>query len=93
MLDLARTGDAIAIDVRRQAAQELCGLVLAVQRALKLPVQHLPVAVAGGVLLHSHELKQELVESLAEAGVGSDLINVPNPVAGAVTLASDSIAV
>lgn len=92
VLNLAQAGDAVALQIRHRAATELCQLVLAVQQTLQLPANSLPVAIAGGVLLHSPELKGDLIEKLTTANVACDLISVPHPVAGAVTLASDLVA-
>jgi N-acetylglucosamine kinase-like BadF-type ATPase len=79
-------GDALALSILNEAAFELAESVRAVYRSLgSVP---LPLILSGGVILHGKVLAQAFRRACNTLGlVFTEMIEVPEPVAGAVMLA------
>lgn len=84
VLTAAAEEDALATFLLDRAAQDLVSMVAAAAGALKL--HEFPVAMTGGLLVHSAVYRALVVAKLRERQVG-EIHVVPDPVAGAVTLA------
>jgi N-acetylglucosamine kinase-like BadF-type ATPase len=90
ILETAERGDTVAVRIVASAANELADMVAAVVRSLALEREQYALALTGGVLIHSANLRSELAKCLAtrQCAPGS-VQSVPEPVSGAVHLARD----
>lgn len=89
VLGCAQAGDSAALQIQNDAAAHLAGFAAAAARKLAL-TGPLPCAMAGGLLTHSHALR-DAVMAQARAG-GLDLapvVVVEEPAVGAVALARE----
>ncbi len=86
----AARGDALALSILNEAAFELAESVRAVYRSLgSVPV---PLILSGGVILHGKGLAEALRRACETLGlVFTEMIEVPEPVAGAVMLARELV--
>jgi N-acetylmuramic acid 6-phosphate etherase len=84
VLAAAAEGDGLATSLLDRAAQDLANMVIAAAGALKL--REFPVALTGGLLVHSPVYRDMVVARLREHPV-EEIGVVPDPVAGAVKLA------
>ncbi len=90
---VAGAGDAVALDIVRRLAGEVCVMALSALRRLGLDGQPVPVALGGGVLAaRDPVLTAELTKRFAaEAALGTPRIVEIPPVAGAALLGLDRI--
>ena len=65
VLTLATAGDQAARRIEADAARELALAVTTVARTLNFPLGALPLAFAGGVLVHHERLRALVVEGVA----------------------------
>jgi N-acetylmuramic acid 6-phosphate etherase len=92
VLAAAEEGDAVAAELVTQAAGELAGLVAAVVRQLGLPPQEVPLALAGGLLVHSIPYRQAVLRGLASLALYADPVTpVPEPAEGALRIAQEVV--
>jgi N-acetylglucosamine kinase-like BadF-type ATPase len=89
----AGAGDAVALDIVRRLAGEVCVMALSALRRLGLDGQPAPVVLGGGVLAaRDPVLTAELAKRFAaEATLGTPCIVEVPPVAGAALLGLDRI--
>lgn len=87
VVQLAHDGDAIAQRLLEQAANDLTTTIIAVARALDLPVKKIPLALTGGLLLETASLRARVVALARERGYRFDATLVKEPVRGAIKLA------
>jgi N-acetylglucosamine kinase-like BadF-type ATPase len=88
VLQTAEMADDVALNLVHQAADSLVRAVVAVSRALHIETESFPLAVTGGLVLHSAFLQSELHAALRKQNCHASPIEwVPHPVAGAVRLA------
>ena len=66
VLALAAEGDALAQSIEADAARELALAVTTVARALDFPPGPLPLAAAGGVLVHHERLRALVIERIGD---------------------------
>jgi len=89
--DSAALGDPIASRILDQAADELADMLAAVAVALQFAEEPFPLALAGGLILGSTELRDRLLASIRRIGLNPCGIQpVGEPVAGAVRLAASA---
>jgi N-acetylglucosamine kinase-like BadF-type ATPase len=90
---VAGAGDAVALDIVRRLAGEVCVMALSALRRLGLDGQPVPVVLGGGVLAaRDPVLTTELTKRFAaEAMLGTPRIAPIPPVAGAALLGLDRI--
>jgi N-acetylmuramic acid 6-phosphate etherase len=87
----AEAGDAVAAGILDRAADDLAALIESVARQLCAGTHPVPLALAGGLLVHSALLQDRLVECVGRRGVIVETIGlVPDPVAGAVMIARNA---
>lgn len=89
----AEAGDAVAGQILDEAATDLAAMCLAVARQLGFTAAPAPLhlALAGGLLIHAPTIRERLTHELRKQGcVQLEIHLVPDPVAGAVRLASES---
>lgn len=85
--------DPVAVGIIRDAATVLTQIVGAVVRKLQVQDRPVPLALAGGVLLHHPKFRQLLCDELAANRLHfSPTSTVRDPVAGALTIALRAIA-
>ena len=88
ILGAADKGDPVALQLVEQAAHELASLVAAVARTLGMASQPLPLAIAGGVILHSLSYQQAVLQGLADLGLRAEPVTpVPEPATGSLRIA------
>ena len=75
----------------RPAGVALAEMVMAVAGSLDFPKQNLPLALAGGFLLHTEEVERGLLDALALKGYELKITRVQEPVRGAVILAEKQL--
>ena len=84
----AQRGDAVSQQILQQAARDLAAMVAAVAEKLGFAQEPFPLALAGGVLLMSQDIRHRLECRMASRGLRSDpTAVVTDPVVGAVKLA------
>lgn len=84
----AAQGDTVAQEILHEAAGELAAMVAAVARKLEFSSGPFPLALAGGAMLGSHELRRSLCVHLDALGLNADpMADVADPVVGAVRCA------
>lgn len=86
VIEVAESGDAVAVDIVRRAGKELAKAVVAVQRQLVLP-SPVPVALAGSMIVRGVPLQQALRTALDEYGVAATFYLVHDPAEGAMRIA------
>lgn len=88
VLDAAAEGDAVALAVVNEQSSELAKTAAGAVRNHGLAANGFPVALAGGVLLHSETYRTRFLETLHSLGLAPGPVAlVPDPAAGAVVLA------
>jgi N-acetylglucosamine kinase-like BadF-type ATPase len=88
VLDAAQEGDAVAKDVVETQARELGRTAAGAVKNHELPMTGIPVALAGGVLLHSPLYRSIFLDELRVQGIHAGAVTlVPDPATGAVALA------
>lgn len=88
VVQVAEAGDAVAGNLIERAAADLATLVDVVARQLALGANPFPLALTGGLLLGSKQLRDELARQLAALELSADPMTlVAEPVQGAVRLA------
>jgi N-acetylmuramic acid 6-phosphate etherase len=88
VLQAAAEGDQLALRIIRHEASELALTAYTAVKNHGLPMQDLPIALAGGVFLGSEVYRNLFLQALRGYGVESDLVQlVPDPAVGAVVLA------
>lgn len=88
VLDAAQEGDAVAKDVVETQARELGRTAAGAVKNHELPMTGIPVALAGGVLLHSPLYRSIFLDELCVQGIHAGAVTlVPDPATGAVALA------
>jgi len=93
LFEAAEAGDAVALDLVRRQAEEVCLMVLSAMRRLGLTDQPVPVALGGGVLAARDPLlTSEITKRLADEAPLAEprIVDVP-PVVGAALLGLDHI--
>ena len=93
LFEAAEAGDAVAQDLIRRQAAEVCRMALSAMRRLDLTDQPVPVALGGGVLAARDPLlTAEITKRLAEDAPFAEprIVDVP-PVVGAALLGLDRI--
>jgi N-acetylglucosamine kinase-like BadF-type ATPase len=93
LLEVASAGDAVALDVVRRQAAEICAMALSAMRRLGLGDQPVPVVLGGGVLTARDPLlTAEIAKRLADEVPLAEprIVEIP-PVAGAALLGLDRI--
>ncbi len=93
LLEVAGSGDAVALDIVRRLAAEVCVMALTAMRRLGLSDQPVPVALGGGILaardpLLTAEITRRLAGEAPRAA--PRIVDIP-PVAGAALLGLDHI--
>ena len=89
VLDAAQEGDAAALQLVATGAKDLAPMVTVLCDKLLLPKGGLPLALAGSFLLKSPLVRERLLYELCSLrGFQLRVTDVPDPVLGAVTLAS-----
>lgn len=84
----ADEGDGVAQQIVDEAAGDLACMVAAVARKLDLPTPRFPLALAGSMLLGSHNLRERLKTRIGLLGLLPDPVaEVSEPVVGALRLA------
>ena len=90
VLQAAADGDAVARQIREQAAQDLSALAEAVARSLDLPHCGYRLVFSGGILQHHTPLREAVIWNLAQFERAPQATTVvDDPAAGAVLLAQD----
>lgn len=92
VVECSRDADLVAGRILDQAADDLSAMVEAVARRLDLGQPGFPLALSGGMLLASAEMRERLAKSLERRGLTPGVVLVPQPVFGAVCLAQDLVA-
>jgi N-acetylmuramic acid 6-phosphate etherase len=88
VLDAAAEGDETALNVVRRQAEELAMTAFSAVNNNNLPFDNLPIALAGGVLLHSETYRNIFINKLKSLSISPGKINlVPDPAVGAIVLA------
>ncbi|MCU0703570.1 MAG: N-acetylmuramic acid 6-phosphate etherase [Fimbriiglobus sp.] len=88
VLELAEGGDEISEEIVKQQARELALTAAGAVKANGLPIQGLPVALAGGVLTNSQLYRRHFLDGLRTAGIEPGGVQlVTEPAVGAVVLA------
>jgi N-acetylglucosamine kinase-like BadF-type ATPase len=93
LFEAAEAGDAVAVDLVRRQAAEVCRMALSAMRRLDLTGQPVPVALGGGVLAARNPLlTAEITKQLAEESPLAEprIVDVP-PVLGAALLGLDRV--
>jgi N-acetylglucosamine kinase-like BadF-type ATPase len=93
LLEVAAAGDALALDVVRRLAAEVCAMAFSAMRRLGLGDQPVPVVLGGGVLTARDPLlTAEITKRLADEVPLAEprIVEIP-PVAGAALLGLDRI--
>jgi N-acetylglucosamine kinase-like BadF-type ATPase len=93
LFEVARHGDAVALDIVRRQAREVCVMAAAAMRRLGLGGQPVPVVLGGGVLTARDPLLTSEIASrfAVDAPLATwRIVDVP-PVAGAALLGLDHI--
>ncbi len=93
LFEAAEAGDAVAVDLVRRQAAEVCLMALSAMRRLGLEDQPVPVALGGGVLAARDPLlTAEITKRLAEDAplAKPRIVDVP-PVVGAALLGLDHL--
>ena len=84
----AGRGDAVALNILQSAADSLASLVIAVAIKLQIASNPFSLGMAGGMLVHTAELRERLLAKLKADGIALAAVSVVDqPVAGAVMLA------
>lgn len=84
----ADDGDPAAAHLVSRHVGVLADCVTAVVCRLDLPAERVPIALAGGLLIHAVSYRRRVLERLAEVGVHADpVIQVADPAEGALRLA------
>lgn len=86
VIDVAESGDPVALAIVQRAGDELASAVLAVHRHLVLP-DPVPVALAGSMIVRGLPLQRALATALTHHGVAALLSVVSDPAEGALRLA------
>jgi N-acetylglucosamine kinase-like BadF-type ATPase len=87
VLEAADEGDAVSVDLLRQAARELAVMVEVLSVRLRFVADDLPLALAGSWLLGATLLQELFLQELHARGIRPRIQRVSEPVAGAVQLA------
>ena len=88
VLDAAAEGDAVALKIVTEQSAEIARTAAGAVKNHGMPVGGIPVALAGGVLLHSETYRRSFLEELRQLGVEPGPVQlVPDPAVGAVVLA------
>ena len=88
VLVAAAEGDEVAAAIGRSHADSLARTAAESARANGLPLDAVPVAVTGGVILGSEWFRAAFLAALRESGVHPDPVTaVPDPTVGAVVIA------
>jgi N-acetylglucosamine kinase-like BadF-type ATPase len=93
LLQVAGQGDAVALDLVRRQADEVCGMAVTAMRRLGLTEQPVPVSLGGGVLTARDPLlTAEITKRFADRAPLAQprIVDIP-PVAGAALLGLDRI--
>jgi N-acetylglucosamine kinase-like BadF-type ATPase len=95
VVECAQADPLVAERILRPAARDLAEMVLAVAHQLGLPetgaFPRWPLALAGGFLLSTAIVAEELLRALAAAGLAVSATRVPEPVCGALVLARQAL--
>jgi N-acetylglucosamine kinase-like BadF-type ATPase len=94
LFTVAAAGDAVARDLVRRQAEEICVMAVAAMRRIGLPAEGTPVVLGGGLLEARDTLLTSAVEErLATAAPGAvpRVVDIP-PIAGAALLGLDYLA-
>jgi len=87
----ARTGDAAAVGIVSEAAQELASMINVLRRDLGFGGDF-PLALAGGVVCGSAMLREQLLGNLSDLSLYPEPVKlVPQPVAGCIKIALQSL--
>jgi N-acetylmuramic acid 6-phosphate etherase len=93
VIGAADEGDAAAGEIVARGVRELAESVDAVVRELALPRTELPLALAGGLVVHAPTYRDRFLLALERIGVRPvHALPVPEPAEGALRLAADSLA-
>jgi N-acetylglucosamine kinase-like BadF-type ATPase len=88
VLDVADSGDTVAVQIVEEAARELAHTAAALVRTLDFAPRAIPLALSGGVLLASASYRKWVLAALESLGVCADpIIVVHEPAQGALRLA------
>ncbi|MFO0934954.1 MAG: N-acetylmuramic acid 6-phosphate etherase [Gemmataceae bacterium] len=91
VLDAAAEGDAVALSIVRDQSGELAKTSAGAVKNLGLSLTGIPIALAGGVLLHSETYRILFLDALGKLGITPGPIQlVPDPAVGAVVIARRS---
>lgn len=90
VLTAAELGDPSARAIADRGAADLAKMVATVATAAELNLNQLPLAMAGGALLHSESYRDDVLRALAARGVRPSTVTlVSEPALGAVRIASE----
>ena len=90
VLEAAEGGDAVALEIVAQQAQELAETTVAAARKVQLPLVGLPLALTGGPILNGSRYREQFLTALHSMGLVPDPVTlVQEPVQGAIRIARD----
>ncbi|CAN5549577.1 hypothetical protein BH11PLA2_BH11PLA2_05180 [soil metagenome] len=88
VLDAAAAGDVVATAIVQHEASELARTAMAAMKNNTMPLEGVPVALAGGLLLGSDQFRTLFLEALSGLGVTPGPVTpVNDPTVGAVVIA------
>jgi N-acetylmuramic acid 6-phosphate etherase len=94
VFEAAARGDSVADGIVSTAARQLATLVDSVATQLGIKANKFPLAIAGGVVIGSEELRSRLLANLRSLGISADPTRlVPHPVIGAIRIALGEVVV
>lgn len=91
VFDVAGSGDPVATQIIDQASTDLAEMVKTLIDRLDMPTQPCSLAGTGSVLIHQHAFTQSIRDKLAEAGIETNYLAIPESVAGTLVIAMGSM--
>jgi N-acetylmuramic acid 6-phosphate etherase len=86
----ASAGDSTADEIVSLAAADLAAHVVTLATALRFDDPRFPLVLSGGLLIHGHVVRQRVLQTLALRAMNVEVVEVPEPVRGALLLAARS---
>jgi N-acetylmuramic acid 6-phosphate etherase len=91
VLSVADTGDAVADAILTTAAHDLAGHVAPLVATLRFDTASFPLVLSGGLLIQGHSVRQRVLSAIATSGLTAEIVQVPEPVHGALLLAANKL--
>jgi len=88
---VADTGDAVADAILSTAAHDLAGHVATLVATLRFDTASFPLVLSGGLLIQGHSVRQRVLSAIATSGLTAEIVQVPEPVHGALLLAANNL--